>query len=355
MTFPSSGLDIYAPSFTVKLKEKNEKIPDEDIIHVEIDESLEDPGMFTILLNDLLDMKKQKFRWLDDKSLESGALVEISFSYASSTDKKALSFLGRIKSITSQFNFDGNATLEVRGYDLSHDLMKSYKGKYVYNDQKYSQAVENLASVNKLETSKIEQTKTVYENISRKLNEDDYNFIKRLAENIGFEFFVREKHLYFRKSKDENDGEITFENGKNIISFSPTESTSIIVNEAQINSCDIDKKEKITQTAKLTDIKKGVYIPKLKNKNEKKIVLENINVSSAEDAKTFAIAELKRKNKHLIVGRLESIGNPALRSGMTVKIEKVGKRFIGSYYVEKATHSMGKEGYRTVLKLRRCK
>ncbi len=53
MTFPSSGIEVYAPTFTVKLKEMNATIPRGDISSVEIVEYLESPGKFTILFNDV--------------------------------------------------------------------------------------------------------------------------------------------------------------------------------------------------------------------------------------------------------------------------------------------------------------
>ena len=100
MTFPSSGIAVYAPTFTVKLE--GEEIPTEDITGVEIDEQIENPGMCAISFNDMLDMKKQKFRWLDDARIQLGTRIEISFSYAqgsgnaSSSGGNTLLFIGRI-------------------------------------------------------------------------------------------------------------------------------------------------------------------------------------------------------------------------------------------------------------------
>lgn len=356
MTFPSSGLEVYAPTFTVKLKKQNSIIPEGDISSIEIVEYLESPGKFTISFNDVLDMKKQKFRWLDDNRIQPGNLIEISFSYASSSKKSKLVFLGRINSVTHDFDFSGKATLSVTGFDLSHDLQESWSENCVYNDKKYSQIITSIASSNKLNRGKVDETKQIYENVSRLFDEDDYKFIKRLADSIGFEFFVREDSYYFRKPEDDKETEIIFTNGINIVTFTPEVNSSTLVNEVKIISWDRYGKETISQTAKLEDIKKCVYIPSmLKGQNPEKKIRTFLNVLDAEDAKTRSIAELKRRNKKLFTGRLECIGNPSLRPGITVKIEKVGKRFSGVYYVEEAKHIINRDRYSTTLELRRCR
>jgi phage protein D len=338
------------------LKDKNEIIPGEDITSVEIEEALEKPGMFKILLNDILDTKTLRFRWLDDNRIKPGNLLEISFSYASSSKKSTLVFLGRIKSVTHHFDSSGEPTLSVTGFDLSHDLQESWRGDSVYTDKTYSKIIADVAYSNKLKRGKIDETKTVYENVSRWFEEDDYQFIKRLTENIGFEFFVRGESYYFRKPEDEIDADTIFTNGINIVKFTPEVSSSALVNEVQLNSWDRYRKERISQTAKLADIKKCVYIPQdLKGQGYEKKVLENINVPSSEEAKVRAVAELKRKNKRLFKGQLVSIGNPSLRPGMPVKIEKIGKLFSGVYYVEETKHSINQKEYSTTLEVRRCK
>jgi len=356
MTFPSLGLDIYAPTFTVKLVNSNETIPRGDISSLEIIEDLEYPGQFTIKFNDALDMKKQKFRWLDNDMLQPRNLVELSFSYASSAEKNILAFLGRIDSVSHDFDFSGKAILSVKGYDLSHDLQNSWGEEHVYNDKTYSKIVADIASGNKLKRGKVDETKQVFKNISRMLNEDDYKFIKRLARDIGYEFFVRKDSFDFRMPQDDKDPQITFTNGINLISFTPGAEASTLVHEVTATSWDMNKKEKISQTAKLGDISKCVYIPPLlKGQTPEKKIPMFINGLTAAEAKIRSIARLKRENENVIKGSLESIGNPSLRPGLTINIEGVGKRFSGVYYIKKAKHSMNQDKYRTTLELRRCR
>lgn len=357
MTFPSSGIAVYAPTFTVKLE--GEKIPTEDITDIEVDEQIENLGMCVISFNDMLDMKKQKFRWLDDARIKIGTRIEISFSYAqgsgnaSSLGDNTLLFIGSLHAITHNYDPGGSTKLEVRGYDLSCNLMRSSKGQESYKNKNYSEIVKDIAEKYGLKQNQIESSTLVYDSVSRDSSEDDYEFVKKLACRNNYEFFVREQSLYFRKPKDSDDAKFTFTNGINIISFSTETSVSTYVSEVQINFWNSNQKEKSPQTAKQAEVGNS-YGLDLESQQGKKIIMENVNVSSAEEANALALAELTRRNQNLITGNLVSIGNPSIRPGMTVKIEKVGDRFNGTYYVKETKHSINQNGYRTTLTMRRC-
>lgn len=357
MTFPSSGIAIYAPTFTVKLGGK--EIPTEDITGIEVDEQIENSGMCVISFNDMLDMKKQKFRWLDDDRIWIGTRIEIAFSYAqssgnaSSSGGNKLLFIGSLHAITPNFDPGGSAKLKIRGYDLSCNLMRSRKGQGIYENKSYSEIVGDIAQKYGLKQDQIESSTPVSDSVSRDSSEDDYQFVKRLANELNYEFFVREESLYFRNPKDDGSANFTFTNGINIVSFSVETNTSVYVSEVQINFWSSNQKEKSPQTAKQEEVGNSFGLD-LTSQQGKKIILENVNVSSAEEANARAVAELKRRNKNLITGNLESIGNPSIRPGMIIEIKKVGDRFSGTYYVEKTKHSINQKGYSTTLMLRRC-
>jgi len=357
MTFPSSGIAVYAPTFTVKLE--GEEIPTDDINSIKVDEQIDNLGMCEISFNDMLDMKKQKFRWLDDARIKIGTRIEISFSYAQGSGFASISggdsllFIGNLHAITHNFDPGGSTKLEVRGYDLSCNLMRSRKGQGVYKNKSYSGIVGDIAEKYELKQDQIESSTPVYDSVSRDSNEDDYQFVKRLASELKYEFFVMEESLYFRKPKDSESASITFTNGINIVSFSTETSISTYVSEVQVNLWSSDQKEKNPQTATQKEVGNSFGLD-LTSQQGRKIILENLKVSSAEEAKALAIAELTKRNQNLITGNLVSIGNPSIRPGMTVEVKKVGNRFSGTYYVEKTKHSINQNGYSTTLKLRRC-
>ena len=338
--------------------DKGETLPRDSISSIEIDENLESPGMFRISFNETFDIHTQKFKWLDDKRIDPCTKIIITYGYTSGS-KKQEKFMGRIKSISPSFDPTGITTLNVNGYDLSHHLLKIPKGKKVkknYRNVKYSDIAEDIAKNNNL-MPEIEVSGITYDNVNRKENESDYRFLRRISEEIQYEFFVRLKTLYFRKPRDNIDGDITFELGKNIIKFNPRNSIANVVNEVEVTGW--DDKDPIAETAKITDIKSKVGIPDFENivksSQYKKIeVIENRVVRSNEEAKILAIAELKKRNKGFIEASLQCIGDPILRPGITINLKKVGERFSGVYYITGAKHTIGTDGYKTELKIRRC-
>ncbi len=345
------------PSIEVELVDKSEKLPDEDVTHLEIEEDLQEPGMFRISLNDALDQETQNPRWSEETGIQPGNKVKITIGFVSDSDNKTLSFIGLIKSIGIQEGGASGASLELWGYDLAYDLKKKDTSGFIYNDKKYSEIVTELAGNSKLKTDKIEKTTLTYENVTRYPGESDFDFLKKMSGEIGFESFVQEESLYFRKPKDTAKGEITFEKD-DILSFSPTMSTAAVLSELTVNSWDVKKKEMISGKATLDDIKSGVRIKEFTTAAKKfkdvKLTLGDRVLRSAEEAKNVAIVELKRRNQGFIEAGLECKGNPELRPGMTVNVEEMGESFNGVYYIERAAHTVGANGYTTNLGLRGC-
>jgi uncharacterized protein len=349
------GAKIYAPYFKITLNGEPYP-PRESIIGVEIDEDLEKPTVFKMSLNESLDIKTQLFKFLDDEMLKPGAEVVINLGYAAS--EKPVFFRGKINSISPSFLSKGNFSLSVDAYDLSFDLQKT-QTKFSDTDVTYSKIAAEIAKNNGLSPKGVEPTKITHPKVEREKNEKDFKFLQRLSSDIGYEFFVRDNVLYFREPKDNLKGQITFEFRKNFINFNPRMTTAKLVKEVNVTAWDGKKKEAISETASISEIKNTVGFPNFDSivdqsqGGDPTIKMEGRAVHSREEAKTFAMAELKRRNKGFIGGSLGCVGDPKLRPGMTVNIIKVGKRFSGTYYVTKAKHSIGVGGYKTTLDVRR--
>lgn len=358
MTQLISSAEIYAPAFTVYWADSGEAVPKNEITGIEIDEDLENPGMFRIYFNEALDPRTQKFKWLDAKSISPGTMLVISFGYVS--PRKESRITGRIRALSPGFFTGGPPTLTIEGYDLSHDLKKTHS-EVNLNEVTYSDIARGIAEKNKLDSSGVEDSEMgPFRRVERKVNEKDYAFLKRLAESIGFEFFIRNRTLHFRKPTDERKGSMDFEYYKNIISFSPRMSAANVVNEVRVTAWNEKNKETISETAELNEIKSSIGIQGFADVVEESqgtrvsVKIEGRVVRSREEAKAIALSELKKRNMEFITGTLECVGNPDLRPGITVNITKVGERFSGVYYVTKSKHVLGDTGYKTTLEVRRC-
>ena len=302
-----TGLETYVSSIKVELMDEKKSplktIPEEDIINLVIEEDLEDPGMFIISLNDIMDLDTQKHRWSEDTDIQTGNTVKISIGFVSDPERKIHSFIGRIRSIGTNEEEGNGAMIELRGYDLAYDLKKKDTPGLIYNDKKYSDIATEIAGNNGLKTDKIETSTLTYENITRCPGESDFAFLKRASEEIGFEFFVQKDTLYFRKPKDTLTGQITFEPGRDIIGFYPTMNNAAVVSEVTVNSWNAKNKETISGNATLEDIKSGVGIKEFTTASNKfadyKINLGDRVLCSAEEAKNVAVVELKKEKPEI--------------------------------------------------------
>jgi phage protein D len=358
-------LTRYAPTLSLLIG----GIPQPDlrkaIISLDVDESLESASMFTFSINEGLDKKTQKFKWLDSKLLdpESGDDVEIHLGYAGSVSKSSEPLIvGKITALNPSFPSSGTPSLSVQGYDHSFCLQKSVvKDKRTFKDKSYQDVVMKIAGEQNLGKGDIDSAIKPCEKIVQNAGESDYAFLKRLADRIGYEFFVRNKKIYFRKPMDYTKEALSLEWGKEILSFNPRMSTAKVVNKVTVRGHnEKDPAKPIVGTATLSDL--GFKEPGARSAAEGLKSCQNketeasesdFPVCSEEDAKNLAKALLIKANNSLIEGTCECIGIPEIRAGMNIRINGVGKRFSGRYYVKSVKHTLGDGGYTMSFDVRR--
>jgi phage protein D len=361
------NLDYYAPIFSIKIGGKPQPELKNAVISLDVDENIEKASMFTMNINEGLDLKTQKFTWLDSKLLDpaGGADVEIYMGYASRAERiKEPLITGIITALNPSFPSTGIPTLTVQGYGHSYCLQKPVvnKKKRTFDKEKeYGDVAKKIASEHKLGVGTIDSTIKPCEKITQNQEESDYKFLKRLADRFGYEFFIRNKKLYFRKPRDNEEEVMTLRWGKELISFNPRLSTAEVVSKVTVKGHNQkDPKKPITGIATLKDIE--FKEPKAKSaaefaKNAMKKEIEksehDFPVCNEEDAKALAKALLMKANNSLIEGSCECIGIPELRSGTNVLIKGIGKRFSGKYYIKSVKHSIGDAGYTNSFEVRR--
>ena len=73
---------------------------------------------------------------------------------------------------------------------------------------------------------------------------------------------------------------------------------------------------------------------------------------SQAEAERLAKAQLRKLNLRQLTGSIEMVGNPLMAAGNVVALSGFGS-FDGNFIITSATHSMGSEGYRTSIQVRR--
>lgn len=344
-------LNFYAPRFEVEIE--GQKAPlniSKSITDVSVNEKIEEGASFTITLYDDFDMVTQEFRWIDHRLFTVGNKITIKIGYG---DNLYPMIIGNITSLEPSFFAGETPTLTIGGQDLSYDYMKRTSPERAFVDKSYSDIARIITSEAGL-LPVIDDTDK-YEGVIRKNSDKSYfTFLSDLAKKVDRKFYMDGQTMYFIKPKDDKKEILILELGKDIISFRPTFKTSGSVSEVVVRAHNPrDPNQPIIGRAKAGDErnqepgkKTASQIAKERHKSKPKVIT-NVIANSKAHADAIARAELNKASDSLIEGTVECIGLPQIRTGVTIRLEKMGQRFSDKYYVKETTHTISSSGYRT--------
>ncbi len=348
---------IFTPRFTLEIQGKplSDEISSE-ILEVIVDEKVDEGSSFSITINDNFDSEAQKFKLLDEPLFTEGNLVNIKMGYNNIFETMVN---GKITSILPDFFSNGGTTFTLEGHDLSFDYMKRCSPERTFIDQPYSDIAKTIAKEAKL-TPVVDDTGK-YKPSRRKDNDENYFvFLKRLAEEVSYRFDVDRDIMYFRNKEDVNKELLLLEMEKDIISFRPIMNTTGLFSEVEVrghnpndpNSPFVGRAKAGNERHQERKKKTGSQIAQQRYSESKKVITDVV-VHSTGHAEEIAKAELNKASDTLIIGEVESIGLPQIRKGINIKLEKMGPRFSGKYYVTSTTHVINDKGYNTNFKVKR--
>lgn len=310
-----------------------------------VDQHTHLPGYFAITFYD------SDLKLLGDGPFDLTKEVEI-LAAKENGDKVSI-FKGEITSLEPNFDEGMNPELTVSGYDKSHRLFRETKSRAFINI-KDSDLATKLAGEAGL-TAEVETTDIVYDHIYQH-NQSNLAFLMSRAWRIGYECFVSEGKLYFRKPPAGSNN-LTATWGKDLTSFRPRMTLAEQVDEVMVKGWDVDKQKPIVGQA----TNGGLY-PKIgESKNGKqwagsfgkgKMVIVDQPVVSQSEANQLAKARMDEISGAFIEAEGGAFRRPDLRAGQMIKIEKVGKRFSGTYLITNATHVYSGDGFRTTFTVR---
>lgn len=281
---------------------------------------------------------------LVSKNFQLGKKIEIELGYITTVKV----FKGYISGLNFAVGED-MPKVTVEGTDVK-GLMMNNQLNQQWANIKYNDVVSKiLGSYGSFCTSnKVEDTGEVKKKIEM-VNESDYDFIVRIAERLGFEFFVLEGIAYFRKPAPYKEPEITLEWGMNIHSLEKKTSLEGQVLEVEVRGYDENKGEVITGTAKSSTAMQTSAKTALKSL--KKVITDS-SIISADEAKKLAESILQRINRRYVDLRAECVGLPEVVPGRNIAISKLGEGIDGKYYVTKVTHQYNDSYFSTSIEAR---
>lgn len=350
--------DFYAPASQV-LVDGQDVVRDLylELTSVQVDQTLEGADRFSFVINNGFDVSKREFIFAGNKTLpeffKPGAVVAIHMGYEDRLDRMVN---GVVTELQTSFPSSGLPQLTISGYDHMFSLTKGTDSKK-WEKKRDSDVVRMIAKENNLEFE-VQDTEGIQPTIERS-QESAARFLRRLAERNGFEVFVADKKLFFRKPANDKTGAIELEWGRGLLSFAPELNLSEQVTQVEVHGWNIQTKKPIVGKAKRGDepgrdpgrSSGAEYLEKVCKKEQATLRIRE-PVFSQQEADKLAVAILKRRAEGFVGGRGESLGIPELQPNVNIKLGGLGKFFDTTFYVHQTTHTVDSSGYRTAFQVK---
>jgi phage protein D/phage baseplate assembly protein gpV len=298
------------------------------------------PHMFTLRFSD------PEMDLLDEGSFDLTDTVEIIAN--NPQDEQVTLIKGEITALEPIFDEGMIPYLVVRGYDKLHRLYRETK-TMAHLNMKDSDLATQIAQSAQLQ-AEVETTNTVYDHIFQD-NQADLSFLMQRAWRIGYECFVSEGKLFFRKPPTGGSA-LSLTWGEDLASFRPRMTLAEQVDEVTLKGWDVEKQEAIVGNAQSGNLYPSIEEPR-DGKNwassfgaGKKIIVDQPVVSQAE-ADEMATARLDEISGAFVQAEGVASRRPDIGAGKKVRLQGVGRRMSGTYLITSATHVYNPEGYKT--------
>jgi phage protein D/phage baseplate assembly protein gpV len=339
----------------------------EDILEIIVEESLHLPGMFTLVIrNDYFPARTGDNPWLYDETFTIGKSIEISLKSSTTADTDFQEendntlIKGEITAIEAHFNPNSQAPVLIRGYDASHRL---HRGRYnrSFQNKTDSDIVKQIIGEAGISPGTVDDTGGPYgygDPIGYIFQENQTNmeFLRERAARNGFELFVQDGKLNFRKPTATTT--LSLKWLKEVTSFQVQISSAEQVSSVEVRGWDYQNKQAIvsTKSAQTSEVVTAIDQGKGKAKStafnsSPKMIVVNQPVSSSNESDTIAQALFNELSGEFVQADAKAEGNPEIRPGKVIKLMGMGK-YSGSYYVTETRHVFQQRVYVTEFSVR---
>jgi uncharacterized protein len=348
------AFDTLAPEFTVSVN--GQPLPNAaaaDLIGVLVLDDVDAPGMFTITIT-AWDTTQMKPKWIDDALFRPGNPVEIAFGYG---DRATPLFSGEITGLEPAFAQSRPPTLVVRGHDRRHRLLRARRTKS-FTQCKDSDIASQIASGAGLRPQ-VQDSGVMLPHVLQH-NQTDLEFLAARAHRIGFEVSVRDQDLIFRPRAFDGAETLTLHPEVELLEFHPRLSTMGQVPQLEVRGWDPAQKKEIVGRASAGDEGRLMSGSDTGPSETRRAFDPGVSarvmapVQSQDEADAMARRGMAEMALDYIRADAVCIGEPRLRAGTVVKIDGIGERFGGTYYLTCVEHSFSpRRGFRTSFSARR--
>lgn len=323
-----------------------------DVLEVTVNTDLHLPGMFTIVLHDAPVDTTGKPGYVDLAKFDIGKEVEIAMApielLPDQDESTVVLIKGEITALEPSFETGTDIRFVIRGYDKAHRLHRGQKTRS-FLKMSDSDIVKKVAGESGL-MAQADSTSGKHDYVLQ-YNQTDWDFLRARARRIGYQLYMTEGKLLFKKGETKNTGP-TLTWGDNLRRFEPRLSTFGQVKEVMSKGWDVKQKKEIVGQSGSSQAAAQVGYGKAGGATSNtfgtaKGISVNAPVSTVDEAKAHALAQLDRSESEFVQAEGVCYGHPKVQAGYQVNIQGVGQRFSGKYIVSSATHVFSHGEYQT--------
>lgn len=289
--------------------------------------------------------------------LRVGSAVKVSTS-ALGDGTASLLVSGEVTALEGVYREGRAPLLVVRGYDHAHRLSRG-RGSATFQNVKYSDIASTIASQVGLGAGTIDDSGRVHEHVGQ-TGQTDWEFLRGLAREVGFEVAVVEGKLEFRRPRVAAEApaggdfsstdplQLVF--GQDLLEFRPRVTSSGQVSRVEVRGWDPATKQAIVGTAQAGTT--AAQLPdnpgSLAGRFGSPVLVVEGGYPSQAEADRAAEALAEQVGSAFAEASGIARGNPRVKAGVAVSISQVAAPFAGRYTLTHTRHTYDpQDGYRT--------
>jgi phage protein D len=301
------------------------------ILEARVDQHLRLPDRCSLRITD------PGLELIDRASFPLGGALVVSFTGPDDNSAETL-FDGQVASLEPDFA-QNEAVLVVRAYDRSHRLNRTRRTA-AYQQMSYADIARQIAASGGLSGGTIDGTGAATPFVQQS-NETDWEFLWRLADEVGFEVKVEGRRLHFRRAGGPSGGrplDLTW--GEALLAFRPRVTAVHQVDEVTVRGWDPATKQPIEATAR-PEPSASIGVERSQAASAfggGEFVVADRPIHTAAQATALARSVAGQLGETFVEAEGTATGDPSLRAGTKIQVDGVGARFGGTYTISVATH-----------------
>jgi len=336
-------------SATFSVKVDGSKLADDamaTMAYAVIEDCTSLPDMVMLSFHDTMTPDEDSL--LERTGFQIGKPLQVLIASEESPEGEEL-FDGEVTAIETEYDA-GKHQLIVRGFDKASRLFRNPK-VHTYLDVTYADVVTAIARRSQL-TADVDSTSEAHEHIFQH-NQTDAAFIAQLASEVGYDFEVERGRIVFKKPPTISSADVELELDDQLLKYNASLTADGQVKSVTVSGWDMKTKQPVsgsadaeTVTTKLDDSTNlpGSVADAVGSDTYRTHAIPFSTAKQAEEA-ARALAQLFGSSYAQVAGVAR--GNPKIKAGAVLKLNKIDKAFLGMHRVTKSTHIYDGGEYQT--------